>query len=91
MGNFCFGGNRNPKDKDTMIYQLRVRLDGSGQVVSQMENVIPCRISSSGKSNDMQPVILTGDEAERVLRKIRERSDLLAKTYGTGSSGPGWE
>jgi poly-gamma-glutamate capsule biosynthesis protein CapA/YwtB (metallophosphatase superfamily) len=83
MGNFCFGGNLNPKDKDTMIYQLRVRLDSSGQIASQMENVIPCRLSSSEKKNDMQPVILTGDEAERVLQKIQERSDLLAKTYGT--------
>lgn len=21
LGNFCFGGNRNPKDKDTAIYE----------------------------------------------------------------------
>ncbi len=24
IGNFCFGGNRNPSDKDTVIAQLTV-------------------------------------------------------------------
>ena len=32
LGNFCFGGNRNPRDKDCMIFQqtFRVSADGAG-------------------------------------------------------------
>lgn len=26
LANFCFGGNRNPKDKDTMIFQQQFTL-----------------------------------------------------------------
>lgn len=29
LGNFCFGGNRNPSDTDTMIYQLSYSFKGT--------------------------------------------------------------
>ena len=32
LGNFCFGGNKNPSDKDTMIFQQTFTIDADGKV-----------------------------------------------------------
>lgn len=69
LGNFCFGGNKNPSDKDSMIYQITFDVE-DGEIAETSENIIPCSISSISTSNNYQPVILTGSEAERVLEKI---------------------
>ena len=44
IGNFCFGGNRNPSDKDTVIAQLTV--SGTGGDRSWEMSYIPCCVSS---------------------------------------------
>ena len=42
LANFCFGGNKNPKDKDTMIYIQRFNFK-NGELISQEYEVIPIR------------------------------------------------
>lgn len=54
-GNFSFGGNRNPKDKDTAILQQEVLLFADGTVALGGLTVIPCRISTSDSWNDYRP------------------------------------
>lgn len=76
LGNFCFGGNKNPDDKDSMIYQQTFTFE-DGELVSQESNVIACSISSTSSSNNFQPTLLSGDEEERVLEKIESRSELI--------------
>ncbi len=74
LGNFCFGGNHNPRDKDAFIYQLTFEtVDGvlSGKKESR---IIPCRISSVETRNDYRPTPLSGEEAARVREKIRKHS-----------------
>ena len=76
LGNFCFGANNNPSDKDTMIYrQTFVYTDG--ELTDVRRNIIPASISSVKERNDFQPVILEGEEAERVLAKIEKYSERL--------------
>lgn len=79
LGNFCFGGNKNPSDKDTMIFQQTFTVKGDEVLEDEDENVniIPCSLSSISTSNDYQPTILEGDEAQRVLDKINEISEGL--------------
>ena len=77
LGNFCFGGNSAPSDMDTMIFQQTFTLDTDGSVTSEEPNLIPCRISSDYYINNYQPTPATGDEADRILQKIRERSEEL--------------
>lgn len=79
LGNFCFGGNKNPSDKDTMIFQQTFTLrDGAILGYDDFE-VIPCRLSSVTNVNDYQPTILEGEEAERVMNKINEISEGLSQ------------
>lgn len=71
LGNFCFGGNKNPSDKDTMIFQQTFTIDADGKVADDDNiNIIPCSLSSSSNKNDYCPTPLEGDEAERVRQKI---------------------
>ncbi len=72
LGNFCFGGNKNPSDKDTVILQETFTVD-NGTNTSETK-LIPCSLSSSVDKNDYQPRVLEGEEGQRVLDKIEARS-----------------
>ena len=78
LGNFCFGGNRNPLDKDTMIFQQTFTFANGELVQDNVKNIIPCSLSSVKEYNDYQPTILEGSESERVLQKIQELSSGLS-------------
>ncbi len=70
LGNFCFGGNTNPKDKDTIIFrQTFTFIDGILTPDNQVE-VIPCSISSVTDRNNYQPTPQTGEEAKRIMEKL---------------------
>lgn len=71
LGNFCFGGNKNPSDKDTVIYQHTFNFEDK-ELVSESNEFIPCRISSTTSRNNYQPTIVEGDAADRVLNKLKE-------------------
>lgn len=73
LGNFCFGGNRNPSDSDTMIYSITMNFVDGVYNDSNYE-IIPCSITSTSNRNNYQPMILQGDEKDRVLKKIERYS-----------------
>ena len=74
LGNFCFGANRSPKDKDTMIFQTTFTFcDGELQPQVKVK-IIPCSISSVSERNNYQPTPATGEEAVRILGRINEFS-----------------
>lgn len=76
LGNFIFGGNRNPSDKDAFIFQQTFTFDDSKRLISLSNmNLIPISISSLKDRNDFTPVILEGSEKERVLKKIADLSN----------------
>lgn len=79
LGNFCFGGNSNPSDKDTMIFQQTFTITKDGLKEDNVTNVIPCSLSSEKSLNNYQPTPATGDEAARIMKKIEDRSALIPK------------
>lgn len=74
LGNFCFGGNSNPVDKDTMIYQQTFTITENGVELNDKSTIIPCSLSSTSEKNDFCPIILEGSEKDRVLEKINQFS-----------------
>ena len=70
MGNFCFGGHKNPTDKDTMIFKQVFQLKDGAVTDFNLVRVIPCSISSQTDRNNYQPTPLKGSEFERVKEKI---------------------
>ena len=75
LGNFCFGGNHNPTDKDSMIFRQCFTFENGDLIEDDEVSVIPCSISSQKSKNDYKPTPLTGDEFERVKDKISARSE----------------
>jgi poly-gamma-glutamate capsule biosynthesis protein CapA/YwtB (metallophosphatase superfamily) len=79
LGNFMFGGNRNPSDKDTFVFQQVFHLT-DGEFVDKKEiKVISFRISSITSRNNYQSTPLNGEEAKRVLSKIYKLSAQISE------------
>lgn len=74
LGNFCFGGNKNPSDKDTMIFQQTFTVQGGIVWDDNVKNIIPCSVSSVSSYNNYQPRVLEGEDAQRVLDRIASYS-----------------
>ena len=79
LGNFCFGGNTNPADKDTMIVRATISVDENGAYIDD-DNIsfIPCKISSADEYNNYQPTPAQGEERDRIIEKITERTNMIA-------------
>lgn len=76
LGNFCFGANNNPVDKDSFILQQTFKRDGT---VVRTE-VVPCRISSRTDINDFRPTVLSGNEGFSVVNRLKVYSQPFAGT-----------
>ncbi|SFQ32641.1 poly-gamma-glutamate synthesis protein (capsule biosynthesis protein) [Lachnospiraceae bacterium XBB1006] len=75
MGNFCFGGNANPSDKDTMVYTQAFYVDSHGKFIENAEaKAIPCLLSGHRNYNDFQPTPAKGSTKRRILQKLRNMS-----------------
>ncbi|MFI3209134.1 MAG: CapA family protein [Eubacteriales bacterium] len=81
LGNFCFGGNRNPSDKDTIIFQQTFTVQNSEVEVNDDINIIPCSLSSVTTRNDYQPTILSGDAKDEVADKLQDISMIDIMPY----------
>jgi len=77
LGNFMFGGNRNPSDKDTFVFQQTFHLKNGVLSDTKEINVVPFSISSVSSKNDYQPTLLTGSEKKRVKQKIIDGSNKI--------------
>lgn len=87
LGNFCYGGNKNPDDKDSGIFQqtftfvdgvLQPRIDA---------RFIPCFLSSQTDKNDYRPTLAEGEEYDRIIRKVNDYSvDFCWNSDGTYST-----
>ena len=77
LGNFMFGGNRNPSDKDTYVFQQTFHFKGKQLMDVKEIKVIPFSISSVKNRNNYHPLRLTGDEAQRVKQKVIDSSNQI--------------
>lgn len=67
LGNFSFGGNKNPADKNTAIYQQAFTIaDGELQPGIDAQ-IIPCTLSSTNSYNDFRPTVAEGQKAQEIL------------------------
>lgn len=81
LGNFCFGANKNPADKDCMIFQQTFTFADGVKQEDKDIRVIPCSISSVKERNDFKPTPAVGDEAKRILDRINEFSAGFGLTF----------
>ena len=74
MGNFCFGANRNPEDKDCLIVQQTFVFENGEKQEETQFRAIPCSVSSITSRNDYKPTPAEGQEAQRILDRLNEYS-----------------
>lgn len=77
LGNFCFGGNSNPSDKDSAIFRIKFTFNENGLVDDDNYEVIPCMISESTGFNDYQPTPAAGADKDRIEEKLSSYSRAL--------------
>lgn len=73
MGNFCYGGNTNPDDMDSVIVQAEFDWDQDSSTVTRSSlSVIPCEISTRNDRNDYCPTPCAegSEEYQRILSKL---------------------
>ena len=71
LGNFSFGGNTNPRDKDSVIAQAVIeKVDGVYELTGV--EFIPCSLTSDPNKNNFQPIPLEEDSEQykRVMSKL---------------------
>ena len=76
LGNFSFGGNSNPTDKNTMIIQSKFNMEDD-IIKGITYKVIPTRVSSVLSRNDYTPTIMQGNERENLLNELNKLSPTL--------------
>ena len=74
LGNFCFGGNRNPSDKDTMIYQQTFTYKDGELQPDVSAKIIPCTLSSTSSYNDFQPSIVSDSKKQSIIDRVNTYS-----------------
>ncbi|MCC8138300.1 MAG: CapA family protein [Clostridiales bacterium] len=87
LGNFCFGGNANPSDKDTMIFRQTFTIGTDGAALDDAIEIIPCTISSASGYNDYCPTPATGSAADEIMERINEYSEEFGDITYTASTG----
>lgn len=77
MGNFCYGGSSNPKEKESMIFQATFTFVDGVLQPETTGKVIPCQLSSVTSKNDYCPIILEGEAAQQVIANLNKYSEGL--------------
>ncbi len=80
LGNFSFGGNRNPSDKETFIYQESFIFNNKKQLVASKSGVIPATVSTVDYRNDYCPTPQIGQRGTKIINRL--------KTYSKGFQTP---
>jgi hypothetical protein len=76
LGNFVFGGNVNPTDKEAIIYRASFTAK-DGRIAPSGEEIVPVRITTAPERNDFRPVALSGEARSRALARVAAYSDGL--------------
>ena len=75
LGNCVFGGNTFPKDLDAMTVQAVLHFT-EGELDGIDLHFYPIRVTGKERANDYSPRLLTGKEAERVLKKMTKTTGM---------------
>ncbi len=76
LGNFSFGGNRNPADKDTAILQVDIIRELDGTVRMGEVNIVACYVSGIlTYGNDYQPVPMDPEKDQAAIERVHKKLD----------------
>ena len=73
LGNFSFGGNHNPGDKDSAVLQMEIIRSPEGKISLGELTIVPCRLSRTTSYNDFVPTPYAEGSADysRTMSKLQ--------------------
>ncbi|MCL1863329.1 MAG: CapA family protein [Defluviitaleaceae bacterium] len=77
LADFCFGGNANPHDQDSFIFQQKFTFYRGELLEDNDVRVIPAFMSSVRYRNDFVPTVAEGTDAERIMGRLNYFSEGL--------------
>ena len=80
LGNCVFGGNTNPRDHDALVLRAELSFE-EGALTGITLRFYPISVTGEEGWNDYSPVLLTGADAERVLKKMEESTGVSPDVF----------
>jgi poly-gamma-glutamate synthesis protein (capsule biosynthesis protein) len=81
LGNCVFGGNRDPRESNALAAQITFFLEG-GKLTRLQTALFPIRFTGSQSGNSFRPFMLTGKQAEELLKKVQQDTFFSLPAYG---------
>lgn len=91
LGNFCYGGNKNPDDKDSGIFQQTFTVVDGQVVIDDNVRFIPCYLSGKKNENDYQPTLAYGAEFDRIIKKMNGYGAEFSFALNADGTSPHWK
>ncbi len=80
LGNCVFGGNQDPRESDALAARIVFSLEG-GKLSSLQTALYPIRFTGSQRGNSFRPGLLTGKQAEELLKKVQQDTTFPIPAY----------
>lgn len=80
LGNCVFGGNQDPREPDALAARIMFSLEG-GKLTGLQTALYPIRFTGSKNSNTFCPDLLTGKQAEALLKKVQQDTAFSLPAY----------
>lgn len=81
LGNFCFGGNKRVRAKESLIVAATLTFSDDGVYLGQQLDLYPAHISGTTPQNNYQPHLVTGSDARLVMKRVRADTRFKIKNY----------
>ncbi|NLX83921.1 MAG: CapA family protein [Clostridiales bacterium] len=92
LGNFSFGGNHrmtvarrgNIRADKAIVARVELKFDADKKYLGHQVNIIPVSPSGEYDANNYQPVVLTGEEAEKTIQMVQRDTAFVLNPYVEG-------
>ena len=83
LGNCVFGGNSHPKERGALAVSITFSLE-QGKIKGIQTSLYPIYITGSGRINDYRPQLLTGKQADAVIKQVQQDTAFTLPPYREG-------
>lgn len=84
LGNCAFGGNHRPRDLNALLSQVTFTIDSASNHKTITPSLLPIHISGTHPQNNYQPVLITGEDAAKVLKIVEKDSNISLPSFIEG-------
>lgn len=84
LGNFSFGGNAQLRATQALLAQITLKFSREEGYLGHQVNLIPVAPSGTLEYNNFQPIVLYGNDAREVMKKVQHDTPFELAPYVEG-------